>query len=343
VLLGLRERNPVATESLGKNLVNAVSVSAGLAAAAYLGVVLWAGRTDVMAALRLVSAGTILSLLFLSLINYLLRFLRWHYYLHRLGNSILFTHDLRIYICGFAFTTTPGKAGELARTLWLSPYGVSANSSVAAFFAERIQDFIAILLLSCLGLSTLRQGRWLLLIGLALVLTVLIVLFVPAVSQGLLRLADLGGKRVAAFAHRLTNVLEQTRGCLTPSRLLLGQLIGIAAWLAEAFGFAILMHALGQPFSILTAVSIYALSLLAGAVSFMPGGLGGSEAAMIVLLRVYGVAGSIAVSGTLLIRLATLWFAVLLGMIALVIRMKPPARSRDEVEIPTLGDAGKRV
>jgi uncharacterized protein (TIRG00374 family) len=56
----------------------------------------------------------------------------------------------------------------------------------------------------------------------------------------------------------------------------------------------------------------------------MPGGLGGSEASMIVLLRISGVPLPLAVSATLLIRLATLWFAVLLGILALLVGSKIP-------------------
>jgi uncharacterized protein (TIRG00374 family) len=127
---------------------------------------------------------------------------------------------------------------------------------------------------------------------------------------------------MAVLVHRMTEILAHTRGCLTPVPLLIGLVIGIAAWSAEGWGFAILLVALGHPLTLATAFSIYAFSMLTGAASFLPGGLGGSEAAMIVLLRLTGVPLGVAVSATLLIRLATLWFAVLLGIIALSIRTK---------------------
>jgi uncharacterized protein (TIRG00374 family) len=49
----------------------------------------------------------------------------------------------------------------------------------------------------------------------------------------------------------------------------------------------------------------------------MPGGLGGAEATMITLLLLHGMAMPEAVAATVFIRLATLWFAVFLGLIAL--------------------------
>jgi len=321
--------------------IKAISVSVILAATAYLITALWVGRTDVVAALDVVKTQTLMILLSLSLTNYALRFLRWHYYLHKLGSSIDVRHDLKIYIGGFALTTTPGKAGELARSLWLQPYGVPANLSVAAFLAERIQDLIAVMLISCLGVSLYPRAAWVLFAGLAFILTALIALLVPAVTQFANRFTAGRRGRVAMVVHRVVQVLVHTRGCLTPAPLAVGLLLGIIAWSAESLSFAILMQALGHPIPLFSALSIYAFSMLAGAISFMPGGLGGSEATMIILLRLCGVPLSIAVSATLLIRAATLWFAVLLGIIALSIRVKAPVRDPAETNPAILADGAK--
>jgi uncharacterized protein (TIRG00374 family) len=65
-------------------------------------------------------------------------------------------------------------------------------------------------------------------------------------------------------------------------------------------------------------VFVYALAMLAGAVSFMPGGLGGAEAVMVGLLVWKGMNSADAVAATVLIRLATLWFAVAIGAVMLI-------------------------
>lgn len=75
----------------------------------------------------------------------------------------------------------------------------------------------------------------------------------------------------------------------------------------------------------MTGVGIYAIAVLAGALSFLPGGLGGTEAVMGVLLVAFGADGATAVAITLLCRLATLWFAVALGGLAVaVLGMREP-------------------
>lgn len=314
----------MALEPLAAKWVKAVAISVAAAAAVYLVAVLWAGRAQVGAALQMVSVDLILGLLALSALNYGLRFLRWHYYLHRLGSDIAIHHNLRIYMGGFALTTTPGKAGEMARSLWLRPYGVPAAASLAAFLAERMQDFLAIVLLSSLGASLYRGGPWLLLFSFALVLLSMLIIYVPAIGQRALKLATVGPGAIHSLGLRITEVLKLTRDCLSARSFILGLALGLGAWAAEACGFALLLQALGAPLPLLTAVAIYSLSMLAGALSFMPGGLGGSEATMIVLLTFCKVPVALAVSATLLIRLTTLWFAVFLGIIALSIRSKVP-------------------
>lgn len=319
---GILRNYSVAVEPLALKWIKAVAISTAVAAALYLITAFWAGRLEVGAALKMVSVDLIFGLLALSALNYGLRFLRWHYYIRRLGSGIAIHHNLRIYLGGFALTMTPGKAGEMARSLWLRPFGVPVAASVAAFLAERMQDFLAIVLLSSLGASMYRGGQWLLLFSLAFVLFSMLIIYVHAISRRALQLMALRSGSIRSLGLRIAQVLDFTRDCLTARRFILGLVIGIGAWTAEAYAFALLLQALGQPLPLTTAIAIYALSMLAGAVSFMPGGLGGSEATMIVLLTLCKVPVASAVSATLLIRVTTLWFAVLLGILALSIRSK---------------------
>ena len=64
-------------------------------------------------------------------------------------------------------------------------------------------------------------------------------------------------------------------------------------------------------------VGIYALSMLIGAVSFLPGGIGGAEVSMGFMLITAGIGEQMSVVATLICRIATLWFAVLLGLLAI--------------------------
>ena len=58
-------------------------------------------------------------------------------------------------------------------------------------------------------------------------------------------------------------------------------------------------------------------SIILGVASFVPGGIGVSEGTLIGLLSIHGLTFSTAVSLTIFIRIFTLWYAVLVGLIAL--------------------------
>jgi uncharacterized protein (TIRG00374 family) len=63
-------------------------------------------------------------------------------------------------------------------------------------------------------------------------------------------------------------------------------------------------------------------AMLVGAISFLPGGLGGVEATMVGLLILIGSTQPLALAATVIIRLTTLWFAVALGLLALVAMLR---------------------
>ena len=86
------------------------------------------------------------------------------------------------------------------------------------------------------------------------------------------------------------------------------------------------MNQLDGGISLQTALFIYGFAMVVGALSFFPGGLGGMEATMVGLLILNNVAQPQAVAATVLIRLATLWFAVALGMFALTLPERKPAK-----------------
>jgi hypothetical protein len=96
--------------------------------------------------------------------------------------------------------------------------------------------------------------------------------------------------------------------------------LGVIAWAAEAWAFYLVLGWMNVQVPLTFAVFVYAVSMLGGALSFMPGGLGGAEAIMIGLLLWQGTDAADAVAATVIIRVATLWFAVLLGLAAATLR-----------------------
>jgi uncharacterized protein (TIRG00374 family) len=298
----------------------AVLWSVALAALGYLGLSLWAGWRDVAAAVVQVGPLVLLGLLALSLTNYLLRFVRWSRYLSLLDASVPWRINLDAYFSGFALTTSPGKLGEMLRSVLLKPHGVPAAASVAAFFAERVSDLLSILLLAAAGLWAYAPARPVVGLAFAAVACVLVLAQWTALIAGIDRWALKRPQKWARLLVKLCEVVLQFRRCFSFSAMSMGLAIGVVAWFAEAIGFWWLLDALGHPLPVTTAVFVYAFAMLIGGLSFLPGGLGSSEAVMIGLLALNGFPEHAAVTATLICRLATLWFAVGLGAIFLARR-----------------------
>ena len=305
----------------------AVVLSIVASALGYLGFSLWGGWEAVVNAVAQVGLMGVTLALSMSSLNYAIRFLRWQIYLKALGHPVPWRPSLKIYLSGFALTTTPGKAGEAMRGVLLKPLGVPYAKSFAAFFSERLNDLFAVVLLALFGLTLYPQALPLVIAGVVLVGVVFTGLSQRKLIVYMTQKLPREGGNLKAMARHLLNVLLEAQLCHRPLTLLIATLLTVMAWGAEAFAFYWILNAMGAEIPLTFAIFVYSVSMLAGALSFMPGGLGGAEAVMVALLVWKGMPGSDAVAATVLIRLATLWFAVGVGALFLT--------TRNRTELPT--------
>ncbi|AWA41233.1 hypothetical protein DBV33_22455 [Pseudomonas fluorescens] len=133
--------------------------SAVCSALVYLALSLWGGGVAVSAAVSRVGGWEAGKIIGLVLLGYGLRFLRWQVYLNALRHPMPWWPSLKIYLAGFALTTTPGKAGEALRGVLLKRWDVPYVHSFAALFSERLSDLLGIVALALLGLSA--HPEWL--------------------------------------------------------------------------------------------------------------------------------------------------------------------------------------
>lgn len=296
-------------------------------AAGYLGFSIWGGWREVVAAMARVGITGIAIALALSLVNYGMRFLRWQKYLAVFGHAVPWRESLRIYIAGFGLTILPGKAGETIRSVFLKNHGISYPESLAAYFSDQFSNLISTLLLCSIGMWAYAPAKPMVVMLTALILFILFVLQQAKWLQ-FLRAAALNRlpRRIAHIIVSALDIVLHSGRCFKLPMLLYGIATGLVAWGAEGFAFWYVMHVLGSGISLPVALFIYSFSILVGAFSFFPGGLGGFEAAMVTLLIFEGVGEPQAVAATVLIRLATLWFAVALGMAALLMTARADAR-----------------
>jgi uncharacterized protein (TIRG00374 family) len=222
------------------------------------------------------------------------------------------------YLAGFAFTATPGKLGELIRIRYLAYKGVPPWLVLAAFIYERVFDLMAVLILSALAIS--RIDIFVFVFG--FVVLILAGLVCVALNPGwltktsaYLRLYRL--KKLALICLMLRDGISGCRVWVTPLDVLLSMALGLLAWIVTSFSFVLLLNYLGVSIPILSSLAIYPLSMLAGAASMMPGGLGSTEITIVALLSYFNVPIATATLAAIGIRFSSMWFSVICGLIAM--------------------------
>ena len=141
------------------------------------------------------------------------------------------------------------------------------------------------------------------------------------------RVYRMAGRWPRAFA-RLRRVSRHA-GRLASARVCGAALVlGLVGWLAEVAAFHWLLAELGVGLGFAQSTFIFAFSMIVGALVMLPGGLVGAEATMVGLLTASGVDLPVALAATAIIRVTTLWFAVLLGFLALPASLRAAERGR---------------
>jgi uncharacterized protein (TIRG00374 family) len=305
-----------------KKLLGRVILGVAAGVAVYVGFSVWADARSVGRALAGFHWLIALAALGLASLNYLVRFGRWHYYLKVLGLRVPAGHSLLVFLGGFSLTVTPGKLGEAVKALLLrESHGIPATRTAPIVIAERFTDLMGLLLLACVGIFTFKTDPRFLIIGAGLITFGLVVVSVEPIAKFFLRLST-HVPLVRRVTPKLEEAYQTTALLLRPRPLVLGVLLSVISWFFECAAFwAVVNGFAGASVDIQAATFIYASMTVAGALSFLPGGLGVTEAGMLAMLEqlATGCGRSVAAAATFVTRLCTLWFAVLVGIVALLV------------------------
>ncbi len=257
--------------------------------------------------------------LLLTLFNYILRFFKWHFYLGLVGvKDYPLLKSARLFLAGFPLAVTPGKVGEALKGVWLQKEtGLPVSKGISVVLAERISDGLGVLLLSTLGVIAYPRywPAFAIVLG-GLIFLILIIQIRPAA----LWLLDLGDKipLIKGFSDGLREFYEGSYALFRPKAILVAVSLGTISWLGEGIGMYLVLLGLGVApgwGTLSIAIFVLAFSTVIGAISALPGGLGAAEASIAGMLTLLlNLSRDTSAAATLIIRFATLWFAVFLGL-----------------------------
>jgi len=221
-------------------------------------------------------------------------------------------------LVGGALGITPGKIGELFKSQILKEkFNIPRTKTAPLFIVEKFLDLVSAMIVTIIGIWFIPEIGYLAIVG----LMISVLLFKILTSKKFFN-QTLNFLNKIKFLKKYLEPLSSSHEIL--SKTLYSKkmfflltlsffywiIIGCAAFFViEGFGFSI--------GSILNIISTYSSSLIIGALSFIPGGIGIAEGSLIGLLTFQGIDVSEAIVIVVLIRIFTLWFSTITGFIAL--------------------------
>jgi glycosyltransferase 2 family protein len=308
-----------------------------LGAAVFLGLSIYANFNELLEAFALYNWLMFPLILALSFCNYIARFFKWEYYTKILNIKIERKMSFMIFLSSFVMSVTPGKIGEVFKSYLLKEYnGTPVSKSAPIVFAERITDFLSLVLLSMAGALMFGYGTTLI-IGFGIFFVVLVFI----ISSKKLSYAIIGFlerfKFISRISHKIHTAYDSIYQMVRFKELIVTILLSIFAWAFECFSFYLIVNGFGPEnivhIDLLTATFVYGFATIAGAATMLPGGLGATDASITGLLVFLGVTKSIAAASTMIIRAATLWFAVIVGIFAVMMYQKISHKNVNQIAL----------
>lgn len=262
-----------------------------------------------------------------------LRLFRWPLMLRALRLNVSATRMALYYMAGTALVPTPGKIGTALR-LWLLKrhHAIDYTASAPMLVLENVTDFLALTVLAAVafvpvahhlgGMAGVGMGLLMMagLLGVVLALLLKPSLLVYGLTE--LQHAVARYRGVVKALEQAKMMLADLRRLATPRVMVTTFALSVGGWVAAAVGFLEVIRTLGFEVDLMQAVFVLSVGTLMGAVTLLPGGLGGTEATMAGLLLAFGMPLADVVVAVAVIRIALLWVPVLAGFLVLPLAIR---------------------
>jgi glycosyltransferase 2 family protein len=256
----------------------------------------------------------------LSNISICFRVLKWKALLNKVGFRELYpVQMLGITISNF----TPGKLGEPIKTLLLKMRkGIAVSESLSSILWERVLDIIILCTFALFALQTIGLNSDLYFVSLAsiAIFAAIIITFLLILESKRIGMKIFSFFKKFPLLNKISEDFIETfyKSKVKKRKIALSIIFTAIPWLLEGFVFYCAFMAFGISLSPLNLAWIVALSVLIGVASFLPGGIGSTDAAMIFLLGIMGIGSTIAVATVLLYRFISMWYGVFVGGLSFV-------------------------
>ena len=257
-------------------------------------------------------------ILFFVSVSWIPLIIKWHLLLKNCEIDIPLKKSILVFFSGVAFEITPGQVGSLIKAQILkTSSNIPRTKTVPIIAVEKVYDLISAILASIIGIIILGIEPYLIAIAI-LVLSVIFffIYYRPA--------SEIFFKRITKtkfFSKYIDNLSEFHAIFQKSTNVKIATiciLLGVTYWfIISTAAYYILLAFDINVLDYLTVLAIYTTSILLGAISFIPAGIGITEGTIAGLLTLNGIDVSTALILSVMIRVLTLWYSVGVGFISL--------------------------
>ncbi|MEM5828782.1 MAG: lysylphosphatidylglycerol synthase transmembrane domain-containing protein [Candidatus Aenigmatarchaeota archaeon] len=286
--------------------------------------IIYLDPTQLLSEIKKINSSTILIVIFLANISTILRAMKWKVLL----DNVTLREILPIQLLSISISNlTPGKIAEPIKSVLLKmKKGVAISKTLPSVILERILDIFVLIILSILGIlisSEYLSSKFLIISVVAFTfLLILMILVLIYKSFGVRIFHFLKNFRFFSFLDEnfINNFYSATK--IKSKKIISSSLLTFLAWIIDGLIFYFIALSINKELTVNINLwfffSTLAISIVASLLTFLPGGIGGTEALMTYILISIGFERSTAGAIVLVGRFATLGYSMILGYLSFI-------------------------
>ena len=243
---------------------------------------------------------------------------RWQILLKKNDINIPIKKSFLLFLGGMSMSITPGHVGELIKSqLMKTIYNIPRTKTAPIIFVEKFYDLTGAIIASIIGIIILGMDASLILISVSILIVIIFLIYYRPIFEFILKRVT-KTKFFSKYSENISDSYEIVRNSTTPQISSISFGLSVLYWIIISVAVHFILLSFGiESISILKTISIYSSSVIIGAISFVPGGLGITEGSLIGLFSLEGIDISLALILSVMIRILTMWYSVSIGFICL--------------------------
>jgi uncharacterized protein (TIRG00374 family) len=227
--------------------------------------------------------------------------IRWQILLKKNHINIPIKKSFLLFLGGMSMTITPGHVGELIKSQLIKTIYNIPRTKTAPI----------------IGIIILGMDASLILISVSILIVIIFLIYYRPIFEFILKRVT-KTKFFSKYSENISDSYEIVRNSTTPQISSISFGLSVLYWIIISVAVHFILLSFGiESISILKTISIYSSSVIIGAISFIPGGLGITEGSLIGLFSLEGIDISLALILSVMIRILTMWYSVSIGFICL--------------------------